>query len=49
MQRIRLKNIYDCINRIAQKHEANGTDRSAWFYSENEINHLKKDKQNTFL
>lgn len=49
MQRIRLKNIYDCINRIAQKHEANGVDRSAWFYSEAEINRLKKDKRNTFL
>lgn len=49
MQRIRLKNIYDCINRIAQKHEAKGADRSSWFYTEKEINRLKADKQNTFL
>lgn len=49
MQRQHLKNLYDCINRIAQNHEKKGVDRSEWFYSKEELEHLKNDSRNIFL
>ena len=49
MHRQHLKNVYDCINRIAQKHEQKGVDRSNWFYSKEELTHIKNDNRNVFL
>jgi hypothetical protein len=49
MNRTHLKNLYDCINRIAQEHKARGNDRTNWFYTEDEFNQIKKDDQNNIL
>lgn len=49
MNRKNLLNVYDCINRIAAKHEVKGIDRSNWFYSDSEFSKIKQDNRNTIL
>lgn len=49
MQRTHLKNLYDCINTIARNREARGVDCSAWFYTKEEFERVKQDKNNRIL
>jgi len=49
MNRQHLLNVYDCINRIARKHEADGKTRSSWFYTAEEFQSIKQDNRNTIL
>ena len=49
MLKIHLKNLYDCINTIAAKHESEGVDRSEWFYTEKEFEDLKQNTENRIL
>jgi hypothetical protein len=49
MNRQHLMNLYDCINRIARKHEASGKSRSEWFYTADEFKEIKQDSRNTIL
>lgn len=38
-----LKNIYDVVNRIADNQRLAGNNVDDWFYSENELENLKKN------
>lgn len=38
-----LKNIYDVVNRIADNQRLAGNNVDNWFYSENELENLKKN------
>lgn len=49
MLKIHLKNLYDCINTIAAKHESEGVDRSEWFYTEKEFEELKQNTDKRIL
>lgn len=49
MNKLHLKNLYDCINDIARKHQAKGKNRDNWFYSDAEFNQIKRDKQNNIF
>lgn len=48
-QREILKNIYDVINKIAREMEEEGKDVSDWFYTDEQIEELKKDPKNKFI
>lgn len=37
-----LKNVYDVVNKIADKKRAEGIDVESWFYSAQELENLKK-------
>lgn len=39
-----LKNVYDVVNKIADKKRAEGIDVENWFYSAQELENLKKSK-----
>lgn len=49
MNKMHLKNLYDCINAIAHDHEAKGKDRSYWFYSDAEFEKIKRDSRNNIF
>jgi hypothetical protein len=49
MNKTHLKNLYDCINTIAQEHEARGKDRSGWFYTDAEFEKVKRDSRNNIF
>lgn len=49
MLKIHLKNLYDCINRIANDHQKKGIDRSEWFYTDKEFEKIKRDKKNRII
>lgn len=49
MTRKKLITIYDCINWIAARHEAQGRDRSEWFLTDSEFEKIKRDKRYTIL
>lgn len=49
MNRQHLLNLYDCINRIARKHEACGKSRSDWFYTSDEFKSIKQNSKNIIL
>ena len=49
MNRQHLKNLYDCINDIAESHKSKGKDRSNWFYTDAEFEQVKRDSRNNIL
>lgn len=44
-----LRNIYDVINKIARKHKEQGHNIDDWFYTKEDIIHMKKDNRKKFL
>ncbi|MDO5569522.1 MAG: hypothetical protein Q4G04_05400 [bacterium] len=48
-KRTALKNVYDTIHKIARECEQRGVDTSDWFYTEEEIESMKKDKKYIFI
>ncbi len=49
MDKQKLKNIYDVINKIARQHEAKGEDVSDWFYTKKEFEQIKNDPKNRII
>lgn len=41
--------LYDTINEIARSCEQRGIDTSSWFYTQEEIEKMKKDERYTFI
>lgn len=48
-KRKQLRKIYDTINKIARNCEKRGIDTSDWFYTDDEIEKMKKDPRYTFI
>ncbi|MCX4249664.1 MAG: hypothetical protein OSJ65_07900 [Bacilli bacterium] len=48
-KRKQLRKIYDTINEIARSCEKRGIDTSDWFYTDEEIEKMKKDPRYTFI
>lgn len=48
-RRKNLKDLYDYVNKLADKYEKKGVDVNSWFYKEEEIETLKKDKKYKFI
>lgn len=48
-KRKQLRKIYDTINEIARNCEKRGIDTSDWFYTDEEIEKMKKDPRYTFI
>lgn len=44
-----LTKLYDTIHEIARSCEKRGVDTSSWFYTEEEIEKMKKDDRYTFI
>jgi len=49
MDKQKLKNIYDVINKIARQHREKGEDVSDWFYTKKEFEQIKNDPKNRII
>lgn len=49
MDKQKLKNLYDVINKIAMQHEAKGEDVSSWFYKKKEFEQIKNNPKNRII
>ena len=47
--KVEVTNLYDTINEIARNCERRGIDTSDWFYTDEEIEKMKKDPRYTFI
>ncbi len=44
-----LKDLYDYINKLADKYEKQDVDVTSWFYTEKQIERMKKNKKYKFI
>ena len=44
-----LKDLYDYINKLADKYEKQGVDVTSWFYTEKQIERMKKNSKYKFI
>lgn len=49
MDKQKLKNIYDVINKIAKQHREKGEDVNDWFYTKKEFEQIKNDPKNRII